>query len=102
VAQKAEQPEKLDIYSEQANSRFISLVNSFPGSTIPEKSGGGTVSRELLGILVTGDLIDSADKNGGFYPAMQRFEWQRFKADYGLSAEDIREVQEAICKGMDL
>jgi len=23
-------------------------------------------------------------------------------ADYGLSAEDIREVQEAICKGMDL
>lgn len=88
VAQKAQQPKKLDIYSEQANSRFISLVNSFPGTAIPEKSGGGTVSRELLGMLVTGDLIDSADKNGGFYPAMQRFEWQRFKADYGLTGGD--------------
>ena len=88
VAQKVKEPKKLDIYSEQANSRFLSLVKSFPGTAIPEKSGGGTVSRKILGMLVTGDLIDSADKNGGFYPAMQRFEWQRFKADYGLNGKD--------------
>jgi dienelactone hydrolase len=88
VAQKVKEPEKLDIYSEQANSRFLSLVKSFPGTAIPEKFGGGTVSRKILGMLVTGDLIDSADKNGGFYPAMQRFEWQRFKEDYGLNGKD--------------
>ncbi|MCP4849187.1 MAG: hypothetical protein GY899_14695 [Verrucomicrobiaceae bacterium] len=88
VAQKAQQPKKLDIYSQQANARFISLVKNFPGAAIPEKFGGGAVSKDILGILVVGDLIDSADKNGGFYPAMQRFEWQRFKKDYGLTGKD--------------
>ena len=88
VAQKKDAPQKLDIYSEQANSRFISLVSNFSGTTIPEKFGGGSVSQNILGMIVTGDLIDSADKNGGFYPAMQRFEWQRFKEDYGLNGED--------------
>ena len=88
VAQKKEAPQKLDMYSEHANSRFISLVSNFSGTAIPEKFGGGSVSKNILGMIVTGDLIDSADKNGGFYPAMQRFEWQRFKDDYGLNGED--------------
>ncbi len=88
VAKKEKDPQELDIYSEEANSRFIALVKDFPGRAIPEKLGGGAVSKNILGMIVTGDLIDSADKNGGFYPAMQRFEWQRFKEDYGLNGKD--------------
>jgi cytolysin (calcineurin-like family phosphatase) len=52
--------------------------------------GGGVVSTELRGLINTGDLIDSLDKNGGPYPAMQRFEWQRYLTDYGLNGTDGR------------
>jgi hypothetical protein len=88
IAEKSATPTKLDPYSEQANSRFIKLIKSLAGSPIPEPLGGGAVSEDILGMLVTGDLIDSADKAGGHYPVMQKFEWARYKSDYGLTGED--------------
>ena len=90
LAEKAASPKKLDPYSEIANSRFIRLLNKFPGKSIAKKLGGGKVSADILGLIVTGDLIDSLDKSGGNYPAMQRFEWKRFQADYGLKGGDGR------------
>lgn len=88
LAEKSANPERLDPYSEEANSRFIEIIKNLPGQTIPKKNGGGQVSSNLLGILVAGDLIDSADKSGGNYPAMQKFEWQRYQTDYGLTGKD--------------
>ena len=90
LAEKAAAPKKLDPYSEIANSRFIRLMKKFPGKSIDKKLGGGKVSADILGLIVTGDLIDSLDKSGGNYPAMQRFEWKRFQADYGLKGGDGR------------
>jgi hypothetical protein len=90
LAEHSRQPAALDPYSEQANQRFIELLKRFPETPIPERLGGGRVSRELRGVIVTGDLIDSADKNGGPYPAMQEFEWRRFVADYGLNGRGGR------------
>lgn len=83
-------PKRLDPLSEQANSRFITLLNKLRGTTLPENMGGGRVAPEIRGLIVTGDLIDSLDKNGGHYPAMQRFEWKRFVKDYGLTGRDGR------------
>ncbi len=85
VAEKSRQPSRLDPYSERASHRFFELFKALPGSGIPDRLGGGTVSDDIRGVIVTGDLIDSADKNGGPYPAMQRFEWKRFKTDFGLN-----------------
>ncbi len=87
-AEKAAAPQALDPYSEQAMSRFIRLASTFAGREVPPSLGGGKVSEELLGMIVTGDLVDSADKNGGYYPAMQKFEWERYKADFGLKGKD--------------
>lgn len=88
LAENSNKPSKLDPYSEQANTRFIKLIKDLPGKSIPKKHGGGTVSDNLRGVLVTGDLIDSADKSGGNYPFMQKFEWNRYKSDYGLTGKD--------------
>jgi len=88
LAEKSLEPRKLDPYSEEANSRFVKIIKQLPGTRIPEKMGGGSVSKDILGMIVTGDLIDSADKSGGPYPAMQEFEWARFLKDYGLKGGD--------------
>ena len=90
LAEKSATPAKLDRFSEQANVRFLERLRALPGSTIPAKLGGGNVSKNILGVIVAGDLIESADKNGGNYPAMQRFEWNRFVADYGLTGREGR------------
>lgn len=88
LAEKSDTPTRLDPFSEEANARFIALLKGFAGEVIPEAQGGGRVADELLGVLVVGDLIDSADKTGGPHPAMQRFEWDRYRADYGLTGND--------------
>ncbi len=88
LAEKSPNPQKLDPLSEEANRRFIRIAQTLPGTNLPEHMGGGTVSKQILGIIVTGDLIDSLDKTGGPYPAMQRHEWHRFKSDYGLVGGD--------------
>lgn len=90
LAEHADQPMQLDPLSEQANRGFVKRVLALPGSTLPEAMGGGVVAADLRGLINTGDLIDSLDKNGGQYPAMQRYEWQRFLADYGLTGQDGR------------
>lgn len=59
-----------------------------PGQTLPKDSGGGNVSKNIRGVLVTGDLIDSSDKSGGNYSVMQKFEWNRYQSDYGLTGKD--------------
>ncbi len=88
LAEKAAVPERLDRFSEEANARFIELLGKFPGAAIPGELGGGKVSEEVLGVIVTGDLIDSCDKVGGDYEAMGRYEWGRYVADYGLVGGD--------------
>jgi hypothetical protein len=88
LAEKAKSPTQLDRFSEEANSQAIELLNNFSGMSLSPSDGGVKVSEDILGLIVTGDLIDSADKNGGYYPAMQRFEWDRYKADYGLTGKD--------------
>ncbi len=88
LAEKSDAPTRLDPYSEEANARFIERVNGLPGDVIPASLGGGTVTRQARGMIVAGDLIDSLDKRGGEYPAMQRFEWARYKKDYGLKGGD--------------
>jgi len=90
LAEKSESPSRLDAYSEQAAVRMVQVLKEFAGRTIPARLGGGEVSSRIRGLIVTGDLIDSADKNGGSYPAMQRFEWERFISDFGVSARDGR------------
>lgn len=90
LAEKSDSPKQLDPYSEKANAGALKLLKSFPGKMIPQKHGGGTVSGNILGLINTGDLIDSADKHGGHYPAMQKFEWERYQADYGLTGKDGR------------
>lgn len=88
LAEHSAQPTKLDPLSEQANAGFVKRLLQLPGSKLPQSMGGGKVSEQLLGLINTGDLIDSLDKNGGFYPAMQQFEWKRFLADYGLNGKE--------------
>ena len=90
LAKNSAGPRALDPYSEQANSRFIRLLKEIAGKSIGKKFGGGKVSSELLGLIIAGDLIDSLDKGGGNYPAMQQFEWKRFLRDYGLRGGDGR------------
>ncbi len=88
LAENVPEPQKLDPVSDQANARFVDLLKSFPGTTIPQQLGGGKVNTRIQGIIVAGDLVDSADKTGGNYPAMQKFEWQRYTSDYGLTGKD--------------
>ena len=90
LAEKSASPTRLDPFSEQAAVRMVQLLKQFPGRDIPQQFGGGNVSSEIRGLIVTGDLIDSADKNGGPYPAMQRFEWERFISDFGVGPDDGR------------
>lgn len=88
LAEKSAAPERLDPFSEGATSRFIELLARLPGQQLPKRMGGGRVASNIHGVLVTGDLIDSADKSGKTYEAMQRFEWQRFTSDFGLTGKD--------------
>ena len=90
LAEKSDEPSRLDPYSEQASVRMVQVLKQFAGRTIPKRLGAGKVSKNIRGLIVTGDLIDSADKNGGSYPAMQRFEWERFISDFGVTARDGR------------
>lgn len=88
LAENTKAPTQLDAYSEEANTRFIELIEKLPGQSIPKDSGGGNVNKNIRGVLVTGDLIDSADKSGGNYSVMQKFEWNRYQSDYGLTGKD--------------
>ena len=41
LAERSQQPARLDRYSKQANARWIEVLNGLPGRKIPESLGGG-------------------------------------------------------------
>lgn len=84
-----EAPDRLDARSAAVTSRLIEQLNRLPGTPIPAEAGGGTVAPPA-GVIHGGDLIDSGDKNGGPFPAMQRTEWASFTRDFGLTGRDGR------------
>jgi predicted phosphodiesterase len=85
----AAKPAQLDEVSADVTRRFLDVLNSLPGTAIPEASRAGTVAQPR-GLLHAGDLIDSGDKNGGVHPQMQQTEWAAWLADFGLTGSDAR------------
>ena len=92
-----ENPSAMDETSRDINARLVDWLNKLPGTAIPAEAGGGTVG-EVQGVIHSGDLIDTGDKNGGVHEAMQKTEWSAFAADWGLNGGDgklrypVREV----------
>lgn len=80
---------KLDEKSAGMTSRLIDRLNSLAGTDLPESVGGGTV-KAPRGVIHSGDLIESGDRTGGVYPAMQKTEWAAFQDDYGLTGTEGR------------
>ena len=81
-----DQPDALDAASAATNTGLIKTLNGLRGAAIPEASRAGNVG-EPRGVIHVGDLIDSGDKNGGVFPAMQQTELNAWLADYGLRGE---------------
>ncbi len=92
-----EQPDAMDETSRGINTRLIEWLNKLPGTEVPAEAGGGMVG-EVSGVIHSGDLIDTGDKNGAAHVAMQKTEWAAFTADWGLNGGDgklrypVREV----------
>lgn len=92
-----ESPERMNPVSSAVTSRLIDWLNKLPGTRFPESLGGGVID-DPHGVIHAGDLIDSGDKNGNKFEAMQRTEWAAFTADWGLDGNDgklrwpVREV----------
>lgn len=80
-------PTKQDQRSIDSTGRFLAALQSLPGSAITAAAGGGTV-RKPNGLVHCGDIVDSADKNGGVYSEIQKTEFARFEEDYGLRGGD--------------
>lgn len=80
-------PTKQDQRSIDSTGRFMAALKTLPGSTITAEAGGGQV-RNVQGLLHCGDIVDSADKNGGVYPEIQKTEFAKFEEDYGLKGGD--------------
>ena len=95
LAEHADKPMKLDPLSDQANSGFVKRVLALPGSKLPETMGGGTVATDLRGLINTGDLIDSLDKNGG-QPVILSHHLHLDAPEYDWPAEDLAAYYDAI------
>lgn len=85
VAEKSDNPTSLDPKSNKAAEGFIRVVRQLPGTVLETDEGKTRIPESVRGMIVAGDLINSLDKYGGPYPAMQKFEWQRYKKDFGLA-----------------
>ncbi|MFM8470813.1 MAG: metallophosphoesterase [Limisphaerales bacterium] len=83
------QPGQLDANSASDNRRLVDTLNRLPGTAFSEAVGGGTVPVPM-GVLHSGDVIDTGDKSGPTQEAMQRTEWAAFAADYGLTGSEGR------------
>jgi len=83
------EPKKLDPRSVQTNAALIDRLNELPGKAIPDAAGGGKAALPR-GVIHGGDLIDTGDKNGPDFLAMQQTEWAGFAADFGLNGKDGR------------
>jgi hypothetical protein len=92
-----EKPDAMDETSREINARLIDWLNKLPGTDIPDASGGGSVSN-VHGVIHSGDIIDTGDKQGDIHVAMQKTEWSAFSSDWGLNGGDgklklpVREV----------
>ncbi len=84
-----ERLDRLDPRSLKVTTNLISTLNRLPGSEIPSDAGGGLVM-EPRGVIHGGDLIDSGDKQGKKYEAMQRVEWDAYIEDFGTDGTDGR------------
>jgi cytolysin (calcineurin-like family phosphatase) len=84
-----ESPGKIDPASASICAALVDTVNGLAGTSIPENAGGGQVHKPL-GVIHTGDIIDTGDKRGGVTVAMQKTEIAKFEEDYGLTGTDGR------------
>lgn len=80
-------PSEMDETSAGVCRRLVETLNALPGEAIPAHAGGGTVG-VIRGVLHGGDVVDSADKRGEPYRAMQVTELAAFERDYGLTGGD--------------
>ncbi len=86
---RKDEPAKIDDRSITTCRGLIDTLNSLPGTKIPEHVGGGIVTVPR-GVIHAGDLIDSADKNGGPHPQMIETEWSAFVEECGLKGTEGR------------
>lgn len=84
-----ENPKNLADASRTVTARLVDWLNRLPGTKLPEAAGGGTIAQPR-GVIHAGDVIDSGDKNGAAFVAMQETEWRGFTADFGLDGRDGR------------
>ena len=80
-------PDRLHEKSAAVTGALIDCLNKLPGAEIPERAGGGAVSRPF-GVIHAGDVIDTGDKQGKLQDAMQRTETAAFERTMGLTGED--------------
>ncbi len=66
------------------NRKVIDQMNWLPGTSMPDKAGGGIV-RTPRGVVLDGDLLDK-----GFEPKTAPAAWAEFVQDYGLTGADGR------------
>jgi len=84
-----DEPARIDERSAAVTGRLIDTLNTLPGTAIPAAAGGGVVAPPR-GVIHGGDLIDSGDKVGPAYAAMQATEWEAYAKDFGLTGRDGR------------
>jgi predicted phosphodiesterase len=89
VLARKDEPTRIDDRSIATCRGLINTLNALPGTKIPEHAGGGVVSTPR-GVIHAGDLIDSADKQGGPHPQMIETEWSTFVEECGLSGTEGR------------
>ncbi|MBC8115852.1 MAG: metallophosphoesterase, partial [Candidatus Saccharimonas sp.] len=88
LAQK-DAPAKLDEKSIVTCRGLVDTLNRLPGTAIPDEAGGGTVASPR-GVIHSGDVIDTGDKNGGVPSQMIETEWAAFTDEFGLTGKDAR------------
>lgn len=84
---RRDEPGRMDERSVLATDRLVDVLNRLPGTDIPASAGGGTVGTPR-GVIHGGDVIDSGDKTGQVFAAMQRTEWDAYTAAFGLDGRD--------------
>jgi hypothetical protein len=82
-------PDSLDQTSLGYTSRLIETLNFLPETPWPDALGGGKVPAPK-GLIHAGDCIDSGDRTGPVFEAMQRTEMAAFRQHFGLNGEDGR------------
>ncbi len=89
-----EKPAELDEESRVVTARLIERLNTLPGAEIPAEAGGGKVAAiaagdsGIRGVLHAGDVIDTGDKQGPGFKAMQETEIAAFSADFGITGKE--------------